>query len=79
MPNEHMEALRHLRDHLVEERRQLVLTGFADAEARRESAAEFIGLQHFIDAVEHAIAHEASLERPNPSPPRMRPPTRPPS
>lgn len=78
MANEHMEALRHLRDHLVEERRQLVQMGFADADARREAAGEFIGLQHFIDAVETAIAHEASLERPDARAPRL-PPRRPPS
>jgi len=77
MAKEHFEALRHLRDHLVEERRHLVVTGFADTESRREAAAEFIGLQHFIDAVEHAMAHEANLERPD-SKERMRP-QRPPS
>jgi len=78
MAKEHFEALRHLRDHLVEERRQLVLTGFSDAETRRDAAGEFIGLQHFIDAVEHAMQHEASLERPDKD--RMRPPQyRPPS
>lgn len=69
MAKEHFESLRHLRDHLVEERRQLVAEGFADAEARRELAAEFIGLQHFIDVVERAMQHEASLERPPSAPP----------
>ncbi len=65
MAKEHLEALRHLRDHLVDERRQLVLTGFSDAETRREAIGEFVGLQHVIDTVERAMAHEMSLERPD--------------
>jgi hypothetical protein len=62
MAKEHFEALRQLRDSLVDERRELVLTGFLNPESRREAAAEFIGLQHFIDTVERAMAHEASLD-----------------
>jgi hypothetical protein len=63
MAKEHFENLRHLRDDLVEERRQMVAEAFADPETRREAAADFIGLQHLIDVVERAMAHEASLER----------------
>ncbi|HJU15388.1 MAG TPA: hypothetical protein VJ770_02865 [Stellaceae bacterium] len=63
MAKEHLENLRHLRDELVEERRQMVAEAFADPEARHEAAADFIGLQHLIDVVERAMAHEASLER----------------
>lgn len=61
MENEHILSLRQLRDDLVEERRQLVASGFADPDSRREAAAEFVGLQNFIDTVERAILHEASL------------------
>lgn len=70
MVNEHFEALRSLRDSLVDERRQLVTSELLgpearrDPESRREAAAEFIGLQHFIDVVERALAHEASLAGP---------------
>lgn len=67
MAGEHLENLRHLRDDLVEERRQMVVEAFADPEMRREVAGDFIGLQHLIDVVERAMAHEASLER---APPR---------
>lgn len=63
MAREHIENLRRLRDELVEERRQMVAEAFADPDARREAAGEFIGLQHLIDTVERAMAHEASLER----------------
>jgi hypothetical protein len=66
MAREHFENLRHLRDELVEERRQMVVEAFADPEMRREAAADFIGLQHLIDVVERAMAHESSLERPAP-------------
>jgi len=68
MAKEHFESLRHLRDHLVDERRMLVAEGFADAETRREAVGEFIGLQNFIDSVERAMQHEASLDRPHPAP-----------
>ena len=61
MENEHILSLRRLRDSLVEERRQLVASGFVDPDARREAAAELMGLQNFIDTVERAILHEASL------------------
>ena len=61
MDNEHIISLRQLRDDLVEERRQLVTNGFVDPDSRREAAAEFMGLQNFIDMVERAILHEASL------------------
>ena len=61
MDNEHIKSLRQLRDDLVEERRQLVTSGFVDPDSRREAAAEFVGLQNFIDTVERAILHEASL------------------
>jgi len=44
----------------------MVVEAFADPESRREAAAEFIGLQHLIDVVERAMAHEASLERSSP-------------
>lgn len=61
MENEHIASLRQLRDSLVEERRQLIASGFVDPDLRREAAAEFVGLQNFIDTVERAILHEASL------------------
>jgi hypothetical protein len=61
MENEHIVLLRQLRDDLVEERRQLVATGFVDPESRQEAAAVFVGIQNFIDTVERAISHEASL------------------
>jgi hypothetical protein len=61
MENEHIMSLRQLRDGLVEERRQLVASGFVDPDSRQEAAAEFVGLQNFIDTVERAILHEASL------------------
>ena len=67
MAREHIENLRRLRDELVEERRQRVVEGPADPGTRREAAGDFIGLQHLIDTVERAMAHEASLER---APPR---------
>lgn len=70
MAREHIENLRRLRDELVEERRQMVVEAIGDPEARREAAGELIGLQHLIDTIERAMAHEASLERAPPSPPR---------
>jgi hypothetical protein len=63
MENEHIVLLRQLRDDLVEERRQLVATGFLDPESRRESAAVFVGIQNFVDTVERAISHEESLAK----------------
>jgi hypothetical protein len=73
MAREHIENLRNLRDELVEERRQMVVEAFADPEMRREVAGDFIGLQHLIDVVERAMAHEASLERTPPRAPGGRP------
>lgn len=70
MAREHFEDLRHLRDELVEERRQMVAEAFGNPEMRREAAADFIGLQHLIDVVERAMAHEASLDR---APPKASP------
>lgn len=67
MENAHIALLRRLLNELVEERRQLVATGFEDPGARREAAAEFAGLQNFIDTVERAIAHEAHLAQAGPS------------
>lgn len=61
MDNEHINLLRVLRDGLVEERRQLVASGLDTPDSRREAAAEFVGLQNFIDTVERAISHEAHL------------------
>ncbi|WP_298429097.1 hypothetical protein [Rhodoblastus sp.] len=63
MENEHIKSLGQLRDDLVEERRQLIASSFIDPASRREAAAEFVGLQNFIDTVERAILHEASLVR----------------
>jgi hypothetical protein len=68
MAKEHFEALKQLRDSLVEERRQLVATGFSAAESRHEAVGEFMGLQQFIDSVERALEHEAHLERPDAKP-----------
>ena len=67
MDNEHIASLRQLRNDLVEERRQLVASAFADPDSRREAAAEFVGLQNFIDTVERAIAHESHLAQAGPS------------
>ena len=61
MGKEHIGSLQRLRDDLVDERRQLVASGVLDPDSRREIAAEFVGLQNFIDSVERAIMHEASL------------------
>lgn len=71
MAREHFEALKNLRDLLVDERREMVVQAFSDPETRREAAGEFMGLQQFIDSVERAMQHEAALERP---PPKMPPP-----
>ncbi|MGH7038591.1 MAG: hypothetical protein ACREE4_22120 [Stellaceae bacterium] len=73
MAREHIENLRRLRDELVEERRQMVVEAFTDPEVRRETAGDFIGLQHLIDVVERAMAHEASLDRAPPRAPADRP------
>jgi len=66
MAREHFEALKNLRDLLVDERREMVAEAFADPETRREAAGDFMGLQQFIDMVERAMQHEASLDRPPP-------------
>ena len=44
---------------------------FSDSEMRREAAGEFMGLQQFIDMVERAMQHEATLDRPPPKLPAM--------
>jgi hypothetical protein len=62
----HIDSLKSLRDHLVEDRRNMVSSIMAEMAMTSESAAEFCGLQQFIDAVERAISHEHSLEHPAP-------------
>ena len=75
MSKEHLEALRRLRDSLVDDRRALVTSMLADPHSTGESAPDFMNLQQFVDMVERAIGHEQSLERPNASwPPK--PPNR---
>lgn len=75
MAKEHVEALRRLRDSIVEDRRSLVTAMLADPHATAESAPDFMNLQQFVDMVERAIGHELSLDRPNaswpPRPPKM--------
>jgi hypothetical protein len=71
MAKEHFEALKNLRDLLVDERRDMVAHAFSDSEMRREAAGEFMGLQQFIDMVERAMQHEATLDRPPPKLPAM--------
>jgi hypothetical protein len=76
MAKEHFESLRHLRDHLVAERRQMVAEAFLDPASRQEAAGEFIALQQFIDTVERAMQHEAALDKGGPKlPPGGRPPS----
>jgi hypothetical protein len=67
MIKQHVDSLRSLRDHLVEDRRNMVASIMAEMAMTSESAAEFCGLQQFIDAVERAISHEHSLEHPAPA------------
>jgi hypothetical protein len=64
MAKEHIDSLKSLRDHLVEDRRNMVASIMGEMAMTSESAGEFCGLQQFIDAVEMAISHEHSLERP---------------
>jgi hypothetical protein len=72
MAQDHQQSLKALRDHLVEDRRIMVKSILADPDTSSEVAGEFVGLQHFIDAVERALSHEDVLERPASSngPPR---------
>ena len=63
MAKEHVESLTSLRDHLVEDRRNMVASILSDMTAAGEFTAEFCGLQQFIDAVERSISHEHSLDR----------------
>jgi hypothetical protein len=74
MAKEHFESLRHLRDHLVAERRQMVAEAFSDAASRQEAAGEFIALQQFIDTVERAMQHESHLSQGEPKGPLGPPP-----
>ena len=64
MTRDPMQSLRSLRDQLVEERRAMVATMLANPQTFSEAAGDFVGLQHFIDAVERAISHESVLDRP---------------
>ena len=64
MAKEHLDALKSLRDHLVQDRRNMVASIMSEMVMTSESASEFCGLQQFIDAVEMAISHEHSLDRP---------------
>jgi hypothetical protein len=64
MAKEHLDSLKALRDHLVDDRRNMVASIMAEMAITGEAAGEFCGLQQFIDAVERAISHEHSLERP---------------
>lgn len=64
MAKQHLDSLKSLRDHLVEDRRNMVASMMAEMAITGEAAGEFCGLQQFIDAVERAISHEHSLERP---------------
>ena len=61
---EHIDGLRQLRDFLVEDRRNLVTAMLADPHNSGESAPDFMNLQQFIDAIERAMSHEQSLDRP---------------
>ncbi len=65
MSKEHIEALRGLRDALVEDRRGLVSSMLADPNSVLETAPDFMNLQQLVDMVERAIGHEQSLDRPN--------------
>jgi hypothetical protein len=67
MAKPHVEALTSLRDHLVEDRRNMVTSIMSEMAMTSEAASEFMGLQQFIDAVERAISHEHSLDRPPPT------------
>jgi hypothetical protein len=64
MNTDHIQNLKTLRDHLVEERRAMVAGVLGDPQTSGEISGEFAGLQHFIDAVERALSHEAMLRRP---------------
>ena len=62
MEPEHTADLQSLRDHLVGDRRNMVRAFLADPQGIGEMTGEFIGLQHLIDTVERALAHEHSLD-----------------
>jgi hypothetical protein len=64
MSSDHIQNLKSLRDHLVEDRRAMVTTILADPQTLGEISSDFVGLQHFIDAVERALSHEALMKRP---------------
>jgi hypothetical protein len=70
MAEDHLSGLKSLRDFLVADRRAMVASIIADTRTSGEASGEFVGLQHFIDAVERAISHEVSLTRPDPISPR---------
>lgn len=74
MSADHIQNLKSLRDHLVEDRRAMVTTILADLQTSGEISSEFVGLQHFIDAVERALSHEAVMKRPEPVGTLYRPP-----
>jgi hypothetical protein len=75
MSSDHIQNLKSLRDHLVEERRAMVAGLLADPQTSGEISGDFAGLQHFIDAVERALSHEAMLTRAEPiAAPSYRPP-----
>lgn len=72
MAKEHVEALRKLRDSIVEDRRSLVASMLADPHSAAEAAPDFMNLQQFADMLERAIGHEMALDRPNASwPPKQ--------
>ena len=65
MEREHTDNLGLVRDHLVEDRRNMVKAFLSDPQGINELAGEFAGLQQLIDMVERAISHEHSLAPPN--------------
>ena len=65
MEREHTDNLALVRDHLVEDRRNMVQAFLSDPQGINELAGEFAGLQQLIDMVERAISHEHSLVPPN--------------
>jgi hypothetical protein len=67
MSPDHIKDLKSLRDHLVEDRRSMVTAILGDPETSSDMSGEFVGLQHFIDAVERALSHEAMMKNPTPT------------
>lgn len=65
MEREHTDNLGLVRDHLVEDRRNMVRAFLSDPQGINELAGEFAGLQQLIDMVERAISHEHSLAPPS--------------